>query len=138
MAELKTKKNDAPVENFLSSIKEEQKRKDAFLLLEIIKEVTGEQPKMWGSSIIGFGDFHYEYGSGRTGEWFITGFSPRKQNITMYFCAGVEPLAAYMKNLGKYKTGVGCLYFQKLADVDTAALKEMLKKNMERVKKMIK
>jgi len=128
MAELKTKKNDTPVEKFLKSIKEEQKRKDAFLLLDIIKEITGEHPKMWGSSVIGFGDYHYVYESGRNGDWFVTGFSPRKQHMTIYFCGGLTPLADSMKNLSKYKTGKGCLYFNKLADVDTTVLKSVLKK----------
>ncbi len=137
MAELKTKKNDASVEKFLDSVKEEQQKKDAFTILEMLKQVTKEEPKMWGSGIVGFGDYRYKYASGREGDWFITGFSPRKQNMTVYFFGGFEPLKEYMKKLGKFKTGVGCLYFNKLADIDAKVLKEMLKTSVEYAKKFM-
>ena len=138
MTELKTKKNNASVETFINAIAEEQKRKDALAIIQIMKQVTKMEPKMWGSSIIGFGDYHYKYASGREGDWFITGFSPRKQNMTLYFSGGLHVLSAPLKNLGKYKTGKGCLYFNKLGDIDTALLKEMIKQNAVQMKKLLK
>ena len=137
MAELKTKINNASVEKFLNSIKEEQKRKDAFAILEIMKQVTGEEPKMWGSSIIGFGQYHYKYASGQEGDWPITGFSPRKLNMTFYFCGGLHLLRDTIKGLGKFKTGKGCLYFKKLEDIDIRVLKQMMKQNNKNLKKII-
>jgi len=131
MAELKTKPNDAPVEKFLNGIKEKDKRDDCFVLLELIKKTTKQEPKMWGNSIVGFGTFHYKGASGREGDWFVTGFSPRKQNMTVYFCMGFRHLAPLMQDLGKYKTGMGCLYFKKLADINMNVLKEMLKANQK-------
>jgi len=138
MAELKTKKNDASVVKFLKSITEEQKRKDSFAILEIMKQVTGEEPKMWGGAIVGFGDYTYKYESGREGDWFVVGFSPRKQNMTLYFCGGLHMLTDAMKGLGKFKTGKGCLYFNSIMDIDVKVLKTMLKKNSENLKKIIK
>jgi hypothetical protein len=132
MAELKTKVNDASVEDFINSIKDEEKRKDAFALLELMKKVTKDEPKMWGSNIIGFGSYHYKYASGRESDWLVTGFSPRKQNMTIYFCSGFDNMSALMKNLGKYKTGVGCLYFNKLNDINTKVLKEMFAVNKKK------
>jgi hypothetical protein len=131
MAVLKTKPNDTPVENFLNSIKEKDKRDDCFVLLELIKKTTKQEPKMWGKSLVGFGNYHYQYTSGRKGDWFVTGFSPRKQNMTVYFSAGFQNLVPLMKSLGNYKTGVGCLYFKKLADINMNVLKEMLKANLK-------
>lgn len=130
MAELKTKMNDASVEKFISTVKDEGKKKDSLVLLELLKKTTKQQPKMWGSSIVGFGIYHYKGASGREGDWFITGFSPRKQNMTVYFCTGFKNMEAPLKKLGKFKTSVGCLYFNKLADIDIKALTEMLKITM--------
>jgi len=131
MAELKTKENDASVEKFISTIKDENKRKDSFVLLELLKKITKQEPKMWGSSIIGFGSYRYRSPkTGREGDWFLTGFSPRKQNMTVYFSAGFQRLAPLMKDLGKYKTGVGCLYVNKLSDIDIKVLTQMLKESI--------
>ena len=127
MAELKTKVNDASVEKFISSVKDEETRKDCLTLLELMKKETKEEPKMWGGSIVGFGTFHYKGKSGREGDWFVTGFSPRKPNMTVYFCLGFKHLAPQLKRLGKFKTSVGCLYFKRLSDIDIKVLKEMLK-----------
>ena len=128
MAELKTRENDASVEKFINTVKDEQKRKDAFALLELLKKVTKKEPKMWGSSIIGFGNYRYKSPkTGREGDWFLTGFSPRKQNMTVYFSSGFQNFAPLMKSLGKYKTGGGCLYFNKLSDIDIKVLTQMLK-----------
>ena len=127
MAELKTKVNDAPVEKFLDSVKDEQTKKDCFTLLDLLKKTTKQEPKMWGSSIVGFGTYHYKGKSGREGEWFVTGFSPRKQNMTVYFCTGFHNMEPFMKKLGKFKTSVGCLYFKNLSDIDIKMLTEMIK-----------
>ena len=129
MAELKTKKNDASVEKFIDSVPDAQKRKDAFVILEMMKKITGEDPKMWGSSIIGFGNIHLTYESGRELDWMRMGFSPRKQNLTLYIGIGSGGYESILKKLGKYKTGKGCLYINKLADVDTNVLQEMIKRS---------
>ena len=140
MAELKTRVNDASVEKFINSVKDEEKRKDSLVLLELLKKTTKEQPKMWGNSIIGFGTYHYKSPStSREGDWFVTGFSPRKQNMTVYFTLGFQPLASLMKNLGKYKTSAGgCLYFNKLGDIDIKVLKEMLAANKKELPNLLK
>ncbi len=138
MAELKTKVNDAPVDKFISSIEDEEKRKAALALLDLMKKTTKEEPKMWGNSIVGFGTYHYKGKSGREGDWFVTGFSPRKQNMTVYFCLGFQHLASQMKELGKFKTSVGCLYFNKLSDIDIKVLKEMLATNKKEIPNLLK
>lgn len=138
MAELKTKVNDASVKKFISSVKEKEKKKDSLVLLDLMKKVTKEEPKMWGSSIIGFGTFHYKGKSGREGDWFVTGFSPRKQNMTVYFCLGFKHLALPLKKLGKFKTSMGCLYFNKLSDIDIKVLKEMLATNKKELPNLVK
>ena len=138
MAEVKTKVNNASVEKFISGVKDEEKRKDALTLLDLMKKTTKEEPKMWGSSIIGFGTYHYKGKSGREGDWFVTGFSPRKQNMTVYFCLGFQHLAAHLKELGKFKTSVGCLYFNKLNDIDIKVLKEMLLRNIKELPNLLK
>ena len=112
---------------FLDGIKDEKKREDSFAVLEMMKKITGEQPTMWGESMVWFGSYHYKYASGREGDWFLTGFSPRKQALTLYLMCGLEKQAALLKKLGKYKTGKSCLYIKKLEDVDTAVLKELIK-----------
>jgi hypothetical protein len=126
MSELKTKPNDASVEEFLNSVEDEKKRKDAFEILNLMKAATGDEPKMWGGSMIGFGDYHYKYASGREGDWFKTGFSPRKQNLTLYMMCDISKLQGYLDKLGKHKIGKGCLYIKKLEDVNIDVLKEMI------------
>ena len=130
MAELKTKLNDASVTDFLNKIENEEKREDSFEILKLMQQVTGQEPKMWGSSIIGFGNVHLKYESGRELDWFITGFSPRKQNLSLYGLPHTDEL----KKLGKYKTGGGCLYINKLKDVDTKVLKELIKQSVKAAK----
>ena len=134
MSELKTQVNNASVEKFISAVKDEETRKDCLALLDLMKKTTKEEPKMWGNSIVGFGTFHYKGKSGREGDWFVTGFSPRKQNMTVYFCLGFKHLAPQLKRLGKFKTSVGCLYFNKLSDIDIKVLKEMLKETKDNQK----
>lgn len=130
MAELKTKRTTASVEEFLNKIVDEQKRKDCFRVLEIMKAATKAEPAMWGTSIIGFGRYQYAYKSGRALEWFLTGFSPRKQDLTLYIMPGLERYPALMKKLGKHKTGRSCLYIKKLEDVDLTTLKQLIKQSV--------
>ena len=132
MAELKTRLTRASVEKFLEGIKDEKKRQDCYQLLKIMKKATRAEPKMWGTIIIGFGDYHYVYASGREGDWFITGFSPRVQNLTLYTMGGFD--RDVLKRLGKYKTGKGCLYINKLEDVDTKVLDELITKSVKNSK----
>jgi len=134
-AELKTRVNDASVVDFLSSVADEQKQKDSFEILKIMKKITGEEPKMWGSSIVGLGSYHYKGASGREGDWMQIGFSPRKQNITLYIIPGFERYEGLMKKLGKYTTGKSCLYVKRLSDVDVAVLKELITESLKVMKK---
>ena len=137
-AELKTKVNDASVEGFLNSIKDEQTRADCIDILRLMKQVTKEEPKMWGASIVGFGSYHYKSASGREGDWMLTGFSPRKQNLTLYLMSGFDAHADLLKKLGKHKTSVGCLYIKKLEDVDKKVLKELVVETVKTMKKISK
>jgi hypothetical protein len=136
LAVLKTKENDASVEGFLQNIANETMRKDAVEILAMMKKITGEKPKMWGASIIGFGNYIYESPkTGRSGEWFMTGFSPRKQNLTIYMIPGSGAYGDLLKKLGKYKvSGGSCLYINKLADVDTKVLKELISQSYKTMK----
>lgn len=131
MAELKTKPNKASIEKFLNSVKDEKKREDSFEILKLMKQITKAEPVMWGPSIIGFGSYHYKYESGREGDFFITGFSPRKQNLTLYIMSGFKKYPELMKKLGKYKTGSSCLYINKLEDVDVKVLKELITESVK-------
>lgn len=127
MSANKTQKTAASVEAFIKKVDHEGKRKDAFEILEMMKTITKEAPKMWGPSIIGFGDVHYKYASGREGDWFKVGFSPRKANISLYLMGcDISKTDQILSRLGKYKTGKGCLYINKLADVDVNVLKELI------------
>lgn len=136
LAVLKTKESNASVEGFLKTITDETKRKDSEELLGIMKKITGEKPRMWGTSIIGFGNYIYESPkTGRSGEWFMTGFSPRKQNLTIYFMTGLSNFGELMKKLGKYKiSGGSCLYINKLADVDVEILKKLISLSFKNMK----
>ena len=131
MAELKTKQTDQSVEAFLNGVADEKKRQDCFTILELMKQATRAEPKMWGGSIVGFGNYRYKYASGREGDWFLTGFSPRKQNLTLYIMAGFARYDELMKKLGKYKTGQSCLYVKKLDDIDLSVLKELVEQSVE-------
>lgn len=136
MAELKTKKNEASVTKFLDSIADETKRADAYTLLDMMQKATKQAPKMWGSSIIGFGDYHYvSPATGREGDWFIAGFSPRKANLTVYGMSGGWEKYPEIKSLGKYTLGVGCLYIKKLDDVRLPVLKKMIAQSVKETKK---
>ena len=136
MAEIKTKVTDASVNDFINSVGNEQKKKDGYKLLEIFTRLTGEKPKMWGSSIIGFGQYHYKSErSSQEGDWMLTGFSPRKQALTLYLMLGHGDYANLLERLGKHKTGMGCLYINKLDDVDIGVLEELIKKSYAHMKK---
>jgi hypothetical protein len=127
MAEVKTKPTSESVEAFINNIKDEQKRKDSFLILEMMKKATGDEPCMWGTSIIGFGNVRLKSpATGREVEWFKVGFSPRKANLSLYLSGDMRPHAAALQKLGKHKTGVGCLYINKLAEVDLKTLQEII------------
>ena len=130
MAELKTKKTTASVEKFLNNVADEQRRKDCFRLVEIMKAETKAEPAMWGTSIVGFGRHQYKYESGRQLEWFLVGFSPRKQDLTLYMMGGLERYPFLTKKLGKHKAGKGCLYIKKLEDVDLPTLKQLIKQSV--------
>ena len=134
-AELKTKVNDASVKDFLNSVADEQKRKDCFEIMKVMKQVTKKEPKMWGASIVGFGSYHYKGASGREGDWMLTGFSPRKQNLTLYLMGGLNTHTNLLKKLGKHKTSGGCLYIKKLSDVDVSVLKELINESLKTMKK---
>lgn len=135
-AELKTKVNKASVTTFLNKVKDEATRKDCFEILKIMKQVTKEEPKMWGASIVGFGSYHYKSKSGREGDWMLTGFSPRKQNLTLYLMGGFDEQKDLLKKLGKYKTSVGCLYIKRLDDVDKKVLKTLVTASVKRMKQL--
>ena len=131
MSDPKTAPNDANVEAFLNSVEHSQRREDSLAMLEIMKEITGEEPKMWGPSIVGFGAYHYQYKSGREGDWMLTGFSPRKQSLTLYIMSGFSHYDELLQKLGKHKTGKSCLYINKLEDVDLDVLKEMIRESVK-------
>ena len=125
-ADLKTKKTSASVSEFIEGIPDEERRKDCRRLVSLMKKATKSEPKMWGANVVGFGDYHYKYESGRENDWFVAGFSPRKQNLTMYLMTGTERYKRILDRLGKYKTGKGCLYFKTLDDVDLDVLTELV------------
>ena len=136
MPENKTKPTIASVTTFLNKIQNLHLRTDCFTLLKMMQAVSKAEPVMWGSSIIGFGTFHYVYESGREGDTVVIGFSPRKQNISIYMMCSLDKISGELVNLGKYKTGKGCLYIKSLSDVNTAALKKVLTKAFKEASKL--
>ena len=129
-AKNKTIANDASVTAFLDAIKDDQKREDSYKLLEIMTRLSGYPPKMWGSSIIGFGEYHYKYESGREGDMCRIGFSPRAQNLTLYIITGFSDYEEELSRLGKYKLGKSCLYIKRLSDVDEQVLEQLIIKDL--------
>jgi hypothetical protein len=129
MAELKTKPTEQSVEQFLQGVPDEQRRQDCFTMLELMRQITGTDPKLWGSSIVGFGSYHYKYASGHEGDSFLTGFSPRKQNLTLYIMPGFDQYDALMQKLGKYTIGKSCLYIKRLTDIDLPTLRELIQQS---------
>lgn len=130
MATLKTQPNEASVKEFLEKLESEEKKVDSYKLLEIFRQESGEEPLMWGGSIIGYGTYHYVYSSGREGDWMLTGFSPRKNQFSLYIMAGFEHYSELMEKLGKYKTGKSCLYIRKLSDVDESVLRQLIRESV--------
>jgi len=137
MAELKTKKTAASVEEFILTVEDETRRDDCFEVLKLMKSITKTEPAMWGSSIVGFGSYHYIYASGQEGDWPITAFSPRKQNLTIYIMPGFEQYTALIKKLGKCKTSKGCLYIKRLDDIHLPTLKKLIKAGLVDLKKYV-
>ncbi len=136
MAKLKTTPNNLNVEDFLNAVEHDTRREDSFVVLQMMKDITGEAPQMWGTSIIGFGNYHYKYDSGREGDWFLTGFSPRKKSLTIYMMgsASASSREEILSRLGKHKTGRGCLYINKLTDVDLEVLAELIRAGVAALK----
>ena len=133
MAELKTQPNNKNVIEYLNSIDNEKKRADSFAILTLMQGITGEEPVMWGESIISFGLYRYKYASGRAAEWFLTGFAPRKQSLTLYIMAGFEQYEELLEKLGKFKTDKSCLYINRLEDVDQDILKELVRHSADHI-----
>ena len=132
LVEIKTKPTTASVEDFINAVPDEQKRKDSFVLLEMMKKATGEEPKLWSNSIIGFGNKRYKSpATGREVDWLLIGFSPRKANLSLTLSMNLEKHADSLKKLGKHKTGVGCLYINKLEDVDLKVLKGIIETSLK-------
>ncbi len=127
----KTQETDADVLAFIAQIEKDQKREDAFAIMNMMQDITGYSPKMWGKSIVGFGTYHYKYESGREGDSMKIGFSPRKANIVLYIMGGFEIYKDKLKNFGKFKTGKSCLYINKLADVDEQILRRLIKADID-------
>src|SRR5581483_3595231 len=133
MAEPKTKLTDASVADFLNAIKDEQVRQDCWTITEIMQKATNAEPKMWGASIVGFGNAHYKYASGREGDWMLTAFSPRKQNITLYLCSDFAGRDELLAQLGKHSCGKGCVYLKRLSDVHLPTLKKLVKASVKQM-----
>lgn len=130
MSDMKTRPTGHAVEAFLESIVDARQREDCRAVAALMREVTGEEPQMWGESIVGFGAYHYRYASGREGDWFRTGFSPRKQSLTIYLTDGFEQHGELLQRLGKHKLGKSCLYIKRLDDVDIAVLRELVARSI--------
>ncbi len=131
MAVLKTKVSSVSVDEFIKKLSDPQKRKDAIEIIKLMEKTVKEKGKMWGTSIIGFGNRHLKYESGREIEWFILGFSPRKSNFSLYLPGGLEKKKSLLEKLGKYKTGKGCIYINKLEDVNVSILNELIKTSIQ-------
>jgi hypothetical protein len=134
-AELKTKKTKKSVTAFLNTIEDETKRRDCKRLVKLMRDLTGWQPKLWGDAIVGFGDWHYQYDSGREGDFFVTGFSPRKSNLTLYIMPGYQDYRDVLAKLGPHKLGKSCLYIKRLDDVHLPTLKKLIKLGVADMKK---
>ena len=133
MSENKTKPTNVSVDEFLAAVENDRRRNDAVTVCELMQEVTGEEPVMWGPTMVGFGTYHYKYASGREGDWFLVGFAPRKANLVVYIMSGFKGHAALMDKLGKHKTGSSCLHINKLDDIDMDILRELVHRSVEHV-----
>ena len=135
MAELKTRPTDADVNAFLDNVADERRRADARAVCDLMHKITGREPVLWGSSIIGFGSYTYEYASGQTGDWPLTGVSPRKQALTVYVMSGFDEYDSLLAQLGPHKTGRSCLYIRNLDKVDQKVLARLIRKSVARLRK---
>ena len=135
MAENKTQKNRASVTAFLNAIEDRQKKSDAKKVAAMMRRASGSRARMWGTAIVGFGSYHYKYASGREGDYFLVGFSPRKQNLVVYIMPGFKDFAVLMKKLGKYKTGKSCLYINKFEDIDESVLEKLIDRSVKLMRK---
>ncbi len=134
MSDLKTRPTDASVDAYLEQIADEARREDCRTLVRIMKKVTGAKPRMWGTSIVGFGSYHYKYASGREGDWPLTGFSSRQRDLTLYIMAGFSRYEELMAKLGKHKTGKSCLYVKRLSDIDLEVLERLVTASVKRTR----
>jgi len=137
MAEVKTKPTQASVKEFLNQIPDKQRREDCFAIAKMMEEITGAKPKMWGPSIVGFGSYHFKYDSGREGDWLMTGFSPRKNDLTLYIMMGFEKHRELMEQLGKHKTAKSCLYIKRLSDIHQPTLKKLIKASVKQLNEYV-
>ena len=135
MAELKTQQTEESVEKFLNTINDAGRREDCYKVAKLMEEATGSKPKMWGESIVGFGSYHYKGASGREGDWLLIGFSPRKQNLTLYIMAGFDGYSELMKKLGKHSSAKSCLYIKRLDDIHLPTLKKLIRASVKMMKK---
>ncbi|HKK79058.1 MAG TPA: DUF1801 domain-containing protein [Phaeodactylibacter sp.] len=131
MSKLKTQPNAREVAHFLEQVEDEQQRADSSTILQMMETATGEKAKMWGKSIVGFGQYHYKYDSGREGDWFITGFAPRKRQLSLYIMSGFDQYEALLQKLGKHKTGKSCLYIKRLDDIDKSVLRTLIEQSVQ-------
>ncbi|MXY48370.1 MAG: DUF1801 domain-containing protein [Gemmatimonadetes bacterium] len=135
MSDIKTRPTDASVDAFIDAVDHPRRREDARTLMDLMQRVTGEEPVMWGPSIVGYGSYHYRYASGQEADWPVVGFSPRKQNLSIYIMTGFEASDALLSHLGKHKTGKSCLYVNKLADVDLDVLESLVRASVAEMKR---
>jgi hypothetical protein len=133
MSGLRTQPTDQSVELFLSGITDDKKRQDSLTLSALMSQITGADPVMWGDSIVGFGSYRFRYASGREGKWFLTGFAPRKRNLTLYIMSGFSEYEGLLEKLGQFTTGKSCLYVKRLEDVDLTVLRELIRQSVKHV-----
>ncbi|HEU4835296.1 MAG TPA: DUF1801 domain-containing protein [Pyrinomonadaceae bacterium] len=138
MAEPKTKPTNQSVKDFLNKISDEERRADCFQVAKIMEEITGEKPKMWGPSIVGFGTYRYKYASGHEGDWPVAAFSPRKKDLTVYLMMGFAKRGELMEKLGKHSTGKSCLYIKRLSDIHVPTLKKLIKMSIKDLQEYLK
>ena len=136
--QLKTQRNSTSVKSFIDAVSDEKRRQDAHAVSAIMEDVTGEKPAMWGASIVGFGSYHYKYDSGQEGDWPLVGFSPRKDNLTLYIMPGFAEYGELLGKLGKHKKGVSCLYIKSLDDVHVPTLKTLVRQSVKHMKRIVK
>jgi hypothetical protein len=135
MAELKTARNDGDVDAFIEAVEDDTKREDCRTLRALMEEITEDAGAMWGTSIVGFGTHHYRYASGRENDWFKVGFSPRKQNLTLYIMDGFDGYQEILLRLGKHSTGKSCLYLKRLSDIDMDVLEELITRSVDHLER---